>query len=135
MSEVTDVRKLEIFKEKMAAKPTLEEFESMLIDCVNCPSQSLAIMGAAALQEIYLSPDFDEELRMAVIQSDAFTKLSEYLFDTLNEVSAYRYKTRPEFKSKEDRQRKEREAYEDRARRDQKVKDAYAELRKIEDAS
>jgi hypothetical protein len=96
LSEVTDVRKLEIFKKKQAAKPTLEEFESILKDCATCPSKALAVLAAAALQEIYLSPDFDEELRLAVIQSDAFTMVSKYLFDTLNEVSGHRYKAKQE---------------------------------------
>lgn len=124
MSEVTEIRKLDIFQRKMAAKPTLEEFESIFMDCVNCPSKAIAVIAAQRLQEIFLDPKFEsQELRLAVIESDAFTKLSEHLFELLNEHSAYRYKSKDEMLLTK-REREERKAYEDKARQEQEVLEA-----------
>ena len=120
MSEVTEIRKLDILQRKIAAKPTLEEFEAILMDCVNCPSKAIAVLVGARLQEIFLDPKFEsQELRIAIIESDAFTKLSEHLFEILNEHSKFRYMSKDEMLLSR-REREERKAYEDRARQEQK---------------
>lgn len=125
MAEITEVRKLDIFQRRVAAKPTLEEFEAILMDCVNCPSKAIATVAAGRLQEIFLDSKFEsQELRIAIIESDAFTKLSERLFELLSEHSKVRYMSKDEMLLSR-HEREERKAYEDRARQDQKdIEDA-----------
>lgn len=99
MSEVTDVRKIEIFKDKIKAKPTTEELEAMLMDCATCPSKALGVMAAGAIQNIFLDPDYEGD-RLAIISGEAFNLLSNVLNPTLDAFNKHMRK--PEDKNKYD---------------------------------
>lgn len=125
MSEVTDVRKLEIFKKKLKAKPTDKELESILMDCATCPAKALGVMAAGAIQEIFLDPEYEGD-RIAIIESEAFSLLSNNLNDILSSFSKHMYGDKePELTAA---QRKEREAYEEQARKEQKLLDEMKAL-------
>lgn len=100
----------------MDAKATLEEFESILIDCATCPNKVLGIVAAGRIQQVFLNADFNEELRLAIIQSDAFTLMCESLNDVLTE--SMDHDRSAGISNVEERQRREREAYEDQARQE-----------------
>ncbi len=97
MSEVTDVRKLEIFKEKLKAKPTDKELEAILMDCATCPSKALGVMAAGAIQDIFLDPEYEGD-RIAIIESEAFSLISKNLNDLLSRFSKHMYN--PEYKKR-----------------------------------
>lgn len=99
MSEVTDIRKLEIFKRGLEAKPTFEEFEAIFIDCATCSSKVLGIVAAGKLQEIFLKPEFDEETRVALIEGAAYTMITTNLHETLTAFGDFMQASKPKPKN------------------------------------
>lgn len=136
MSEVTDVRKLEIFKYGLKCKPTLEEFEAILIDCATNPNQVLGLVGAGKIQEIFLDQEMDQNTRLAIIESDAYSMIAESLVSLMDEFSKkVMNKDRGSGLTLNERQRREREAYENKARDEMRAEEQARLAEEVKDAS
>lgn len=136
MSEVTDVRKLEIFKYGLKCNPTLEEFEAILIDCATNPNQVLGLVGAGKIQEIFLDQEMDQDTRLAIIESDAYSMIAESLVSLMDEFSKkIMNKDRGSGLTLNERQRREREVYENKARDEMRAEEQARLAEEAKDAS